>query len=73
MRLSVAEHPCGAWRRAAVTNATSVKHFVANGVVDPSANVPEAPCTPAAWWPVRDARTAAATDCYHPARGLLRM
>lgn len=73
---SVAEqpHPSGAWRRAAVTNATSVKHFVANGVVDPAANVPEAPCTPAAWWPVRTpGPAAAATDCYHTARGLLRL
>ncbi|KAK9835310.1 hypothetical protein WJX81_000781 [Elliptochloris bilobata] len=41
--------------RAAVTNANSVKHFVANGVVDPSASVPEAPCTPAAWWPIAKA------------------
>lgn len=46
-----------------MTNATSVKHFVACGVVDPSTSVPDAPSTPAAWWPVRRPN-AAPTLCW---------
>lgn len=40
-------------RRAAVTNASAVKHFVARGVVDLAASVSDAPSSPAAWWSVR--------------------
>jgi hypothetical protein len=46
-------------RRAAVTNANSVKHFVARGVVDASAAVPDAPSSPAGWYPVRARRPGA--------------
>ena len=40
-------------RRAAVSNASAVKHFVARGVVDLAASVSDAPSSPAAWWSVR--------------------